>query len=55
MLKTSSSLNSYFLYKITGTLPPSLKLNVTICAEDVQTLKDREGEREREREKVVSN
>jgi hypothetical protein len=50
MLKTTSSINSYFLYKITGTLPPSLKLNVRICAEDVETLKDRGRERERERE-----
>jgi hypothetical protein len=50
MLKTSSSINSYFLYKIIGTLPPSLKLNVRICAEDVQTLMDRGGGGERKRE-----
>jgi len=58
MLKTTSSINSYFLYKITGTLPPSLKLNVRICAEDVETLKDRGREREKERERggvVISN
>jgi len=53
MLKTSSSINSCFLYKVTGTLPPSLKLNVRICAEDVETLKDRRKERERERERVI--
>ena len=51
MLKTSSSINSYFLYKITDTLPPSLKLNVRICAEDAETLKDRGGDRERKWER----
>jgi hypothetical protein len=50
MLKTSPSINSYFLDKITGTLPPSLKLNVRICAEDVETLKDTGREREGKRE-----
>jgi hypothetical protein len=42
MFKTSSSINSYFLHKNTGTLPSFLKLDDRICAEDVETLKDRE-------------